>query len=156
MSDSRDTACAAARYTLRSRAAKARSWIDSSTCRSPGASASVVGEPSTGAASVDRTCEWTAKCGGLRTAPEEKPAMSMKHIEANGARIAFHDAGSGVPVLLLHGFPLTSESFQPQLDGLAARFRLIVPDHRGFGQSGPAGAVTEMSQIAQDALAVLD
>src|SRR5678810_489255 len=64
MSDSRDTASEAATYTLRSRAAKARSWIASSTCRSTGGSASVVGEPSTGAPSVDRTCEQTPKCGG--------------------------------------------------------------------------------------------
>ncbi|HEY8208447.1 MAG TPA: alpha/beta fold hydrolase [Myxococcaceae bacterium] len=82
--------------------------------------------------------------------------MAMKQIEVEGVRIAFHDVGTGVPVLLLHGFPLTSESFRPQLDGLAGRCRLIAPDHRGFGQSGPAAEVTEMSRIARDALAVLD
>src|SRR6185369_4303165 len=43
------------------------------------------------------------------------------------------------------------------LDALAGRFRLIAPDHRGFGESGPPGAeATEMSRIARDALAVLD
>ena len=81
----------------------------------------------------------------------------MQSVEVEGTRIAFHDVGSGRPVLLLHGFPLTSESFRPQLDALGARFRLIAPDHRGFGDSGPAGAeATEMSRIARDALAVLD
>lgn len=84
--------------------------------------------------------------------------MAMKQIEVEGVRIAFHDAGAGVPVLLLHGFPLTSESFRPQLEALAGKFRLIVPDHRGFGESGPPrpGEATEMSRIARDALAVLD
>ncbi|HYV47157.1 MAG TPA: alpha/beta fold hydrolase [Myxococcaceae bacterium] len=81
----------------------------------------------------------------------------MKRIEVEGTRIAFHDHGAGPPVLLLHGFPLTSESFRPQLGALAGKLRLIVPDHRGFGESGPAGAeATEMSRIARDALAVLD
>jgi len=80
----------------------------------------------------------------------------MKSVQGDGVRIAFHDQGSGLPVLLLHGFPLTSESFRPQLDALGTRFRLIAPDHRGFGQSGPASGPTEMSRIARDALAVLD
>ena len=81
----------------------------------------------------------------------------MKTIDVEGTRIAFHDVGSGRPVLLLHGFPFTSESFRPQLDALGGRFRLIVPDHRGFGASGPAGVeATEMSRIARDALAILD
>ncbi|HZN92772.1 MAG TPA: alpha/beta fold hydrolase [Myxococcales bacterium] len=81
----------------------------------------------------------------------------MKTIDVEGTRIAFHDVGSGRPVLLLHGFPLTSESFRPQLDALGGRFRLIVPDHRGFGASGPAGVeATGMSRIARDALAILD
>lgn len=81
----------------------------------------------------------------------------MKRIEVEGVRIAFHDHGTGLPVLLLHGFPLSSESFRPQLDALAAKVRLIVPDHRGFGESGPPGAeATEMGRIARDALAVLD
>lgn len=84
--------------------------------------------------------------------------MPMKILQVDGARIAFHDVGSGLPVLLLHGFPLTSESFRPQIDVLGKRFRLIVPDHRGFGESGspPASGPTEMSRIARDALAVLD
>jgi len=81
----------------------------------------------------------------------------MKHIEVDGVRIAFHDHGAGRPVLLLHGFPLSSESFRPQLEALGGKLRLIVPDHRGFGESGPPGTeATEMSRIARDALAVLD
>jgi pimeloyl-ACP methyl ester carboxylesterase len=83
--------------------------------------------------------------------------MPITHIEVEGVRIAFRDEGSGTPLLLLHGFPLSSESFRPQVDGLAGRFRVIAPDHRGFGGSGPPGVeATEMSRIARDALAVLD
>lgn len=81
----------------------------------------------------------------------------MKTVLVEGVRIAFHDVGQGLPLLLLHGFPLTSESFRPQLEGLSRRHRIIAPDHRGFGQSGGGeSGPTEMSRIARDALAVLD
>lgn len=90
--------------------------------------------------------------------------MTVKTVLVEGVPIAFHDVGQGPPVLLLHGFPLTSESFRPQMEALAARYRIIAPDHRGFGHSGGGGGASsgsgaaplEMSRIARDALAVLD
>lgn len=39
------------------------------------------------------------------------------------------------PVLLLHGSPMASESFDPLIQQLGDRRRLIVPDLPGFGQS---------------------
>src|SRR5262245_42983010 len=82
--------------------------------------------------------------------------MALKRVEVDGVTISFHDVGSGPPVLLLHGFPLTSESARPQLEALGKKFRVIAPDHRGFGQSALGSGPTEMSRIARDALAVLD
>jgi pimeloyl-ACP methyl ester carboxylesterase len=63
---------------------------------------------------------------------------------------------NGTPVLLLHGFPFTSESFWPQLDAPPQGVRLIVPDHRGFGQSELAPGISTMEAMAQDALKALD
>src|SRR5713101_6688836 len=76
----------------------------------------------------------------------------------DGVSLHYLDEGQGAPVLLLHGFPLNGESFRPQIDALSPRYRLLVPDHRGFGRSGlaPGQEVTEMSRIARDALALLD
>ena len=68
----------------------------------------------------------------------------------------YRDVGSGRPVLLLHGFPLTGASFWPQLDAPPKGVRLLVPDHRGFGQSAGTGAVTTMEDLASDAIALLD
>src|SRR5713101_5039710 len=76
----------------------------------------------------------------------------------DGVSLHCQDEGQGPPVLLLHAFPLNAESFRPQLDALSKRYRLLMPDHRGFGRSGlaPGQEMTEMSQLARDALALLD
>lgn len=80
----------------------------------------------------------------------------MRSIALEGRTYAFHDVGVGVPLLLLHGFPFTSESYWPQLESPPKGFRLIVPDHRGFGQSAAATGTTTMEAMADDALRLLD
>lgn len=45
------------------------------------------------------------------------------------------DVGSGTPLVLLHAFPLSSAMWLGQREGLAARFRVVTPDLRGFGGS---------------------
>jgi len=70
--------------------------------------------------------------------------------------IHFRDSGRGIPVLLLHAFPLAGEMFEPQLTGLSGVARFIVPDHRGFGRSTPGPGAATMDALAADALAVLD
>jgi pimeloyl-ACP methyl ester carboxylesterase len=81
----------------------------------------------------------------------------MPHLSIHGSNISFLDQGQGLPVLLLHGFPLSGESFRPQLEKLREKYRFIVPDHPGFGRSAPppAGHALEMAQIARDALTLL-
>jgi len=56
----------------------------------------------------------------------------------NTAPIELHvdDFGSGPPVLLLHGWPLDSRSWEPQVHPLLqAGHRVITYDRRGFGRS---------------------
>src|SRR3954464_10982976 len=53
----------------------------------------------------------------------------------NGAAIYYEEAGSGAPLVLLHGFPLDSRVWKSQRSALADKFRVITPDLRGFGQS---------------------
>src|SRR5260370_24951119 len=76
----------------------------------------------------------------------------------DGVSLHYLDEGEGDPILLLHAFPLNAESFRPQIDALSKRYRLLMPYHRGFGRSGlaPGQGVTEMSQLARDALSPLD
>lgn len=75
--------------------------------------------------------------------------------DVNDVRIFYRDAGSGLPILLVHGFPLDGELWRPQIDGLAGDYRIIVPDLRGFGQSMPSVEAT-MEEYAADLAALLD
>ena len=48
----------------------------------------------------------------------------------------YEDHGSGPPVVLLHGWPLDSRSWEPQVHPLLeAGHRVIIYDRRGFGRS---------------------
>lgn len=73
-----------------------------------------------------------------------------------GRRVRVLDAGSGEPVLLVHGFPLCADMWQPQLDAAPAGWRVIAPDLRGFGGSSGADAVTTIDGHAADVLALAD
>lgn len=69
--------------------------------------------------------------------------------------IGYEDAGSGVPVVFLHGFPLDRSLWAPQIGGLVDRCRCIAPDLRGFGESGVQGPYS-MDRYADDVVALLD
>ena len=73
-----------------------------------------------------------------------------------GVRLHYRDEGQGPAVLLLHAYPLNGDAFARQVEALKGRYRVLVPDHRGFGRSGVGEGPTEMGQVARDALAVLD
>ena len=80
-------------------------------------------------------------------------------IKVRGIDMAYDDTGgSGVPLLLVHGFPLDRTLWAAQVRGLADVARVIAPDLRGFGESAqsvPTGAVT-MDTYADDLRALLD
>lgn len=52
----------------------------------------------------------------------------MPYATVDNARVRYLEAGSGPAVVLLHAFPLTAEMWQPQMDALADRWRVIAPD----------------------------
>jgi pimeloyl-ACP methyl ester carboxylesterase len=63
------------------------------------------------------------------------------------------DHGDGLPVLWIHGFPLSGRIYEPQLEIEGVRH--IVPDLPGFGRT-PAVQETSMDGMARDVLSVLD
>lgn len=76
------------------------------------------------------------------------------HVQLGGISLAVHARGSGVPVLLLHGFPFDHTMWVGQ-EPLGDEVRLIVPDQRGFGRSvGPPPRSVE--ELADDAATLLD
>jgi len=80
----------------------------------------------------------------------------VSFLPIDGRAYHYRDVGQGRPVLLLHGFPLTGASFWPQLDAVPKGVRLIVPDHRGFGQSARGEGPLSIDGFAADALALLE
>ncbi len=80
----------------------------------------------------------------------------MPTLTIDGVPLHYHDEGRGLPVLLLHAFPLNADAYARQVKALSGRYRFILPDVRGFGRSGLGEGPTEMSRIARDALALLD
>jgi pimeloyl-ACP methyl ester carboxylesterase len=75
----------------------------------------------------------------------------------NGIRLAYDDLGAGFPVLLIHGFPLCRRMWRPQAEALvAAGFRVILPDLRGFGESEVGDEPGSVALLADDLAALLD
>lgn len=75
----------------------------------------------------------------------------------NGIQIAYDDDGNGPAVLLVHGFPLSRRMWHPQINALvAAGYRVIIPDLRGFGDSDAPDGPYGMDLFADDLIALLD
>src|SRR5215469_7886992 len=64
-------------------------------------------------------------------------------VVVNGVRLRFRDEGEGPAVLLVHGWTLDLEMWDPQVAALRDRFRLIRLDRRGQGLSGGVPASSE-------------
>jgi pimeloyl-ACP methyl ester carboxylesterase len=69
---------------------------------------------------------------------------------------AYQDTDHGAPILFIHGYPLSSAMWQPQLEGVSANFRVIAPDLRGFGASDAPPGPYSMDLLANDCAALLD
>jgi len=74
----------------------------------------------------------------------------------NGISLAFDDRGSGLPLLLIHGFPLSRRIWEPQIGALKGEFRTVAPDLRGFGESDAPDGPYSMDLFADDMIGLLD
>ena len=82
----------------------------------------------------------------------------MSQVEVDGVGIEYQVTGRGRPVVLLHGFPDSGRLWRHQVPALAAAgFQVIVPDLRGYGNSGKPDAVEaySLTLLAGDVLAIL-
>ena len=73
----------------------------------------------------------------------------------SGISIAYTDKGQGLPLVFVHGFPLSRECWRPQIDSLSTICRTIALDLRGFGASGSTSGTTTMDRFADDIAALL-
>jgi pimeloyl-ACP methyl ester carboxylesterase len=80
-------------------------------------------------------------------------------VTVDGVDLHVRQAGSGTPVVLLHGWPDDGDLWRHQTPTLAAAgYRVIVPDLRGFGASGKPTEVSAYAApcLVGDVLGVLD
>lgn len=76
---------------------------------------------------------------------------------ANGLRLRYVELGDGVEAaLLLHGFTSSSRTWSLVAPLLAQRYRVLLPDMRGHGDSERPLTGYDIPQLAHDAVAFLD
>jgi pimeloyl-ACP methyl ester carboxylesterase len=63
------------------------------------------------------------------------PDFEASYAEINEAKIYYEIAGSGIPLILVHGFSLDRRMWDDQFAFLATEYRVIRYDVRGFGNS---------------------
>ncbi|WP_308250728.1 alpha/beta fold hydrolase [Nonomuraea rhizosphaerae] len=71
-------------------------------------------------------------------------------------QLYMRSAGRGLPVVLLHAFPLSSAMWLAQREGLATSCRVITPDLRGFGGSRLGEDEPSVELMADDVARLLD
>jgi 3-oxoadipate enol-lactonase len=77
-------------------------------------------------------------------------------INSNNLSLDYSDNGNEIPLLLIHGYPLTQALWGPQITGLADVARVLAPDLRGHGGSDLGPGSYSMSVLADDCRAFLD
>lgn len=83
----------------------------------------------------------------------QRSVPTDRYLIRGDVRLRFRDEGHGLPVVLVHGWALTLEMWQPQVEALSERFRILRMDRRGFGEStGPP----DLDADARDLVALLD
>jgi 3-oxoadipate enol-lactonase len=82
--------------------------------------------------------------------------IAFQQIKSGDAEIAYRVLGDGPPVVLLHPFPANHEFWLPVAEALSTRYRVVLPDLRGHGDSGVGDGPATMEKHAADIARVMD
>lgn len=79
------------------------------------------------------------------------PYIKVGEENSSSIELFYEDRGAGKPIVLIHGFPLSGRSWEKQVPGLiAAGYRVITYDRRGFGASSQPSFGYEYDTFAAD------
>lgn len=82
---------------------------------------------------------------------------SQDKVTGDTVKLAYFDYGTGKPVVLIHGWPLSKEMWEYQVDDLVnAGFRVIGYDRRGFGMSDRPWFGYDYDTLTDDLRAVIE
>jgi non-heme chloroperoxidase len=85
------------------------------------------------------------------------PTVKVGTENSADIEIYYEDHGAGQPVVLIHGYPLSGRGWDKQVPALlAAGYRVITYDRRGFGQSSQPTAGYDYDTFAADLSALLE
>lgn len=84
------------------------------------------------------------------------PRLAVGHENSGPIELYYEDHGSGRPVVLIHGWPLSGRSWEKQTTALlSAGYRVITYDRRGFGESSKPTFGYDYDTFAADLHALL-
>jgi non-heme chloroperoxidase len=101
----------------------------------------------------------TLKSPALRKSRPKEQIMSDTVITRDGTRIFYKDWGpkSAQPIMFHHGWPLSSDDWDPQMQFFLQRgYRVVAHDRRGHGRSAQVSEGHDMDHYASDAFAVVE
>lgn len=86
------------------------------------------------------------------------PGMDVEHrfVDAGGLTMHVAEAGSGEPLVMLHGWPQHWYMWRNVMAPLAERYRLVIPDLRGFGWTDAPARGYDKETMAADVIRLLD
>jgi pimeloyl-ACP methyl ester carboxylesterase len=82
--------------------------------------------------------------------------VEHRDVDLGGLRLHVAEAGSGEPLVLVHGWPQHWFQWRKLIPSLAERYRVICPDLRGFGWSDAPPGRYEKKTLARDLVRLLD
>jgi aminoacrylate hydrolase len=80
----------------------------------------------------------------------------MPKANIGDAEIYYEEHGSGEPLLLVSGLGGTAAYWKPNIPALAAKYRVVVHDHRGAGQSTHSNIRYSVDQMTDDVVRLMD
>jgi pimeloyl-ACP methyl ester carboxylesterase len=94
---------------------------------------------------------------GITGAAAQAPAVQVRETDAqvNGVKLHYRIAGSGSPIVLIHGYAQTGYMWNPLIADLARNHTVIVPDLRGAGASDKPASGYQKKQLANDVHALV-
>ncbi|MBV8864725.1 MAG: alpha/beta hydrolase [Acidobacteriaceae bacterium] len=88
------------------------------------------------------------------TPNKAKIVIREDDLHHRGQTIHYRVAGSGLPVILVHGYPESSRTWEKVMAGLADQYTVVAPDTRGTGSSSITGPFT-IADVAEDIYALV-
>ncbi|MBO5328779.1 MAG: alpha/beta hydrolase [Clostridia bacterium] len=82
--------------------------------------------------------------------------MDKKKINIGKEELAYLDEGSGEVVVMIHGNMSSSIHYEPLISRIKDKYRCIVPDLRGFGDSSYNERFSSLEELAEDVNALTE